>query len=290
VRGHAEDTSRNLPNLDDLIKNLCEVAFGHFRFWPDMINLPYEPWMLVMVATLVWTVVLARRHLLRAARGEAWRLLFSLLIGIPVAVILTSALVRDVQGHIRYIVSLSIPAILLLAVAWNAPASRRTLLAYRSLVVLIFSVQLAGAALNRGDRHEETVFWICQNRQPGDTLFLTSETPNTWAFDYLGCVLDANVASYDGSSEDLDPLVDALYRAFSRSPNSRGFILGYHGKAPVQKAVDRLKRDGFFDLARAWNISELVQVFAVIQNPQDRDWLQNLPDPPHPFGPSRTRE
>lgn len=290
ARGHAEDSGRNWPNPGDLVKNLCESAFGYFKFWFTVVDFPYYPWLALMVAVLGWAIWATRRELLRENRLSAWRLIASIFIGIPVAVSLSAVAIRDVQGHIRYVVCLAIPATICLAVAWNAEVAPRARAIYRFMLVFIFVAQFAGAALNRGDRHEETAEWVLANRRSGDPLVLTSVSPNVWAFDYLGCKDQADYVLYDGTRKEVPPFMEKLRETFGPAEHSKGFIVRYHGHAPAEQALTELKETGFLAGYREWEMTDLVKVFAVARDPSELIWLDALTGPPMRFGPSRTEE
>ncbi len=282
LRGYKQDKGSSYPKLDGLVKDLCETVFGNNNLWcwylniNDGILLPFE------IGVLIAAILAAWRYLQRQGRPLCWRFLACLLAGIPLALLLISTIVRDFQGRARYMAAFSVPAVLCLAAAWYEITSARRRKLYRVVLSTLVLVQFSGTALDRGDLHRESVQWIIEHHAGFEPVLLSSRENNELALCYLGFPACDRIAGIDRQTRDPQNTRRIIRETFA--DGSRGFVLLYHSKAPVEECIRELVAEGFLADCRRWRNARVV-LYAVIRDPDEADWLHCLP-PPRPWGPA----
>lgn len=268
------------PRLDGTVKDLMETLFGPWSIVPESLGLPHALWLLPLLGLLAWIV--ARSAPGRAGPAE-WKdgrpFVFFYMLGIPLAVFLISALIRDVQGPARYIAAFSIAGPLLLAAAWGGreePPSRGRLL-FRASVCVALAIQMTAALANWGDLQREGVRWILARRQDAEPVLISTQKMNRLAFEYHGMKDPRALYGVDGRERRPEAIRAALREAFGES--ARGFVFLYHARGPFHAQIQALEEEGFFAAARGWRLGGEVRVFAVARGAQEREWLESLPAP-----------
>lgn len=272
------------PNMRVMLANVGETAFGNPLLWPRHFGVHPNVMLIPMMIVLLAALWLARRHLRAAGNARAWRLLASWFIGIPLLLVVYSIFFHRIRQEVRYVCTLSIPALILLAVAWRAAGAKTAQRAFRAAVAAIVIVQLAAVVIDRGDLHREAAQWLIRNHSGSEPVILASLPNNAFAMDYLGFKHPELLAGPPSPSLTKDELCTLIRDKLQG--RGRAFFLFYYQSDAMWDAMQHLRKSGFFVEAREWRCSGLAILTAVALEPGQRTWLRGLPDPPRPWGPA----
>lgn len=294
IRNHSSYLKREMVDPDALGSNILEVAFGDYQLWPRFFHADASLVLAAECAVLAAALWLARATLLKEGRGRVWRLILCLLGAIPGALGVSALLVRNFQGPARYLTVLSIPFIVVLGVAWNAPVSRRRRWAFRGALAGVLLFQLSGTVLDRGDRHREAIQFIVDNYTPGDPILFSGVIPNRAALQFYGKMqfYGEKTKMYPSLAYagDRSPVKMARYyaKALKAIPARRGFFISYYNRYDIAGAVYQMAEDKSIVAYRLWEPSSFVAVGAFVRDAREAAWLDGLDGPKMLWGPDRT--
>lgn len=298
-------SARSAPALDDVLKEYPQIVFGDLAIWTDAARLPGALLVVPAVAVFWIGIVVARRSWLGSGRGTAWRLTGGSMLGATLAIWLVAA-ARDgsVQGPVRYIAALSIPATLCLAEAWRAtdgwriPETRwapgtwgtriagdRVRAAFRLGLAALVVVQGAAAFLERGDGHREAVAWVIASHDGASPVLLVSGEMNRFALARTGFERVDLTRELSKRRPTLEETVAEMRAIFADAPGP-GLALLYHGRAPVPDAARALRDEGWFVEVREWTLGK-TRMLALARTQEAAERLDAIPPPPAPRGPYR---
>lgn len=266
------------------MENIGETAFGNPLLWPRHFGISPLVLSVPMVSMLIVVLWLARRRLRADGNPAAWRFLASWFPGLPLFYAFFSWKFHHMHEETRYICTVSLPATILIAVAWRAGRTKFCRWAFRAGLVLILSIQIPAVVLDRGDLHREAARWVIRNHSGGEPVILASFPTNAMAMGYLGFSHPELLGGppTQGLTEDR---IYSIVRDRLKGHN-RAFFIFYFEPNEMFDAMNKLKQADVIVEKRVWRYSGLVTIVAAGLDPSQRAWLQNLPDPNRPWGPA----
>lgn len=273
------------PSVSGALKDLAHVGLGGFGSWQAYLGRRYDGAVPILLALILAFAFFHARRALRAnGNATAWRLLACWAAGIPILLLTFSALVSNAQGPTRYVCAFSVPALICMAVAWNADIRPSLRAAFRVVLAITLFAQAAMAAFNRGDRHREAVQWVIRNHSGSEAVLVSTNTMNKFAFGYLGFAHPELIEGLAGSGGKAKAAVEAWLRVGTgRAP--RAFVLIYHARDTVAEPLEEKKRRGEIADFRRWELGAKNSLYAIAVAPAETAWLAALPPPDPAPGP-----
>lgn len=267
-----------------LVAQTCETVFGDMALWADFLG--FSPRWAVAFCALLLTVaiILAARSLLRAGNVAALRLLLCALAAQPAALLATRLAHEHARINARYLSLFALPALLVLAVAWSAPAPRWLRATFRSALVLAWLAQAGAALWNPGSMHRESAQWVAHHAGAATVVVFSDERANGVALDRAGLPDATPRLAFRRLDKDAAEVEARLRDAFRL--RDRGLAIVYFTKSPVRQVAEELAREGFFTALRRWQPSPSVTLYALARGGEAQAWLADLPDPPRLRGPA----
>lgn len=290
ISGHSIPNNRKAPFAYAWIGQFTETYFGNETLWPRVLQsrgfLPDVRLDLGLVGLAILVLALAAAFAwkeLDGVRRRPVRLVIALAGGIAASQGIMALARQNVRISASYLVGLSIPIVLVLAVGWQARVELRWKVLFRGLLIMLLGAQTLAVALDKGRMHREAVRWVVEQHTGREPVVISTGDVNMLAFNRAEFNNRRNLIEIPRLQMDTGR-VEEIIRTNCRSA-SRGFILLYATRAPIGKVVESLYKGGFFREYRHWHITKEVQVIAWIRSRNELEWLDKL-EPPLPNGPA----
>ena len=279
----AAEATTDIPSLRKAITNQVQTFFGDDVVFRSATGLNDDVFTFVFLAVYAFAVVAAIRfHRRSDTPREAGRYLVATLVGLPVVVMIITAVGKDVEGPARYVAFLSVPALLLIALLWSEAGSwGKRGMALRLVMALTIGSSWTLQALDQGEWHRETIQWLAAHRSPDQPIVTAGRAVNQLALRYHGVKPVGELAGLSSDqSEAAVPLL--LLREKLQHSDSMFFLLYHEGDIPVAEVLAKLREEGTLTFTRVWQPSGRVALLGLARTEKGRQELEALPaiDPP----------
>lgn len=278
-------------NLEWLARVTAQTVFNSHKLWMSV-----TPWATSWILALAYLVLgggvaIALMQLRRDdVRGPAAsRFIISWLVGIPLTLMTLSAFVRNAIGPVRYLSTLSIPLLIVLAIAWHSQVlSLRARLLYRAMVVLAFLVQGAASLLDRGELLREAIGYLNSNHRAGQAVVISTNQMLRVAFDHNKFASPGDLIPV--SSYERDPAVvrATVTDAMQRSPLVWLFL--YHEADPFEPLLEEMAKGDSWKIGmQDVSIGSEVRIVALWTTDEGAREAAAIARPEIPWGPAQAK-
>jgi len=264
----------------DMLHNLAESFFSTTLAPQAIMGLGPDFFRVVEIALIVAGVALAlsaRRDPGGAALPKWW--IFLAVAGFFAAQAIYSATVSNVQGTLRFSAALSVPCIVLLAIAWDAAVVRggRLAAAWRWALGGVVAVLLAAECANPGPWHRESIRWLADHRAPDQPVVTYGRTVNLLAFSFHEFPPGGAIAGIETITETREQAFAILRETWA--PGDSAFLFQYRSSDDfVEESLDRLTAEGFVTYRREWRATSELRIIGVARNDAGKARLEALPE------------
>lgn len=279
----AAEATPDIPSVRKAITNQVHTYFGDDLVFSSVTGLN-DNWFstVFLVIFIAAVIVVVRFHRRQDTPKPAGRYLAATLIGLPLVVMLITAVGKDVEGPARYVAFLSVPMLLMIALLWHeAGAWGGRGIAMRALMVVAIGSSWTLQALDQGEWHRETIHWLAEHRRADQPIVTAGRAVNQLALRYHGLKPAGELAGISSDQSELAVPLNLLREKLQRS-DSMFFLLYHEGDVPVGDAIAKLRAEGTIRSVRVWQPTGNVVLLGLARTEKGAADLAALPpiDPP----------